>query len=260
MYQLTTGNGMLQMPFVFFDNGAKGANPDDRLCVLVTLRVLQGQEYDRVYQQIEEQCGREALVRRHQQGGSDRPKLEFMKYFIVFHGTGRPVCIMDMDTGEELDPTLMSEKYMAAAQPPHLPPRQGHTEQHQGGGMRGTAPMHAREHAWTSQTRVFETISHGAVRFTVSQFENPDVRNGISIHTSKPVTRENAYGALVLAVAPRKLTCTKYLRVPPAPPSIAALNQDDYYVSREGTFQDGGGRHQMLVPRGGAGSKYIRVV
>ena len=118
--------------------------------------------------------------------------------------------------------------------------------------------MHRQERACGSQTVALDTASHGTVCFTISQFRNPDVRNGINVRTARPVSRSNAYGALVLAVSPRKLVCRKFLRVPRAPGSIAALNRDDYYVSREGTFQDGGERHRMLVPRGGAGSKYVR--
>ena len=156
---------------IYFDNTCAG---QDHFCLVVTLRLLEGAEYESVRQSIQAICGEETLRRRDQ---TPYPKLEFMKYAIIFQGPqDTPTHVIDMDTGVRLSNSWFSEKQLRRVPrrvSPYIPVPPKHSE----------VPR-------TSQNLTFTTASHGIMSVTISQFINPDVRNGIHIRTSYPVSRD----------------------------------------------------------------------
>ena len=263
LYQLSipAGTGQTHVPFIYFSNGRGGA---DRFCIVVTHRRLPPLETQHVCERIVQYHGStDKLGRRattnisggYHDGDYTGVKLEFMRYIVVWGPGDVPEACVCMDTLCDVAwsaESPVSEKDMVAC-------RGGLTAADVGPGNMCTVLPGSNARANRSRTLRFATTTHGTVVVSVSTFRDPDTRNGISIMPSR-VARENAWGAAVKAVHPKKLMVRHLVRPPPPLPqgfvSCAAVNDDQFYESVSGHFVGDSTPRTMMVPRGGPGRAF----
>lgn len=242
LYQLELKQGVHEN-FVYFDNGTRNA---DAFVVCVSIRRLRGEEHARTADAIRSVCGAQALGRR------THNVLEFMKYCSVWTGQHR-AALVDMDNLCDVDLGAVTERTLLEASCATSATSTDKQVKH----IHGVAPAHRHERADCTRTMRFATQSHGMVTVELSTYANPDVRNGIQIRCERPVTVDNAYGALVKAVNPKFIRTKKMNALPKAaktPPRT--INASQYYIMTEGTFENEGETERMLIPSGGAGKKF----
>jgi hypothetical protein len=224
MYQLGTHGATHHIGYVYYDNGQRNR---DGLVIVVTIRRIEGTEYDTLVRDIVGRHGVEAVARRN--GRRGKPVLEYHKFCIIWHGLERPV-VVDMDTLQRLAGPSEASLHRLARGPCDVGPE-------------------------AELTMVYDTEAHGKVTVHLATVADPDIRSRIAVDTERPVTKDTAYGALVKAVNPRQLRVRKIMRMPPLPPQgIAAVNDSTFFVPKAGTLK--GRDVTMMVPRGGRQGKF----
>jgi hypothetical protein len=260
LYQLSIppGTGPTHVPFVYFSNGLGG---DQRFSVVVTHRRLDPLETQRVCERIVRHHGSTAPLGRRctgdvapgfADGDYSTVNLEFMRYLTVWGAGDLPEACVCLDTLCDVAPWPVSERDMVGCRVPLVAADIGP------GGMASTVPG-ASGRADRARTLRFQTSTHGSVVVRVATFLDPNIRNGVSILPSR-VSVDDAWGAAVRAVHPKKLLA-RHLARPPAPlprgaATCAGVNEDTYYEPQTGHFVGDPTPRTMMVPRGGKGRAY----
>ena len=230
--------------FVFMDN----ADPNDRFFVMVTIRKLPMRENAIICREILRRHGPGALARRSRGEAVQNTLLEYMKYTVVYHQ--KEWLVFDMDTLHEVETSSATalKKCKTTNRNP-LPIAECAAQLNQG--------FSCHRGAYTSRMAhlEFPTEKHGMVTLTLSVYEDPDIRNGISLKVEKNMTVDSAWGAAIKAVHPKILTRDKkWFKLPPimSREKIKSMHETDSYWETCDGFTERRGREiptRMKIPR-----------
>jgi len=242
-YQLGCLQGQAQTHFVFFDNASD--DPEDRLCVIGTIRRLQGEENDAVARAIVEWHGKP-----RREGGA----LEYMKYIFVLNGRREVVHVFDIDAlcSVEPPPTLGLRK--AVQRLAMVPCEVNALEECAKKPLKKGMTWHVGAGPSATRTIRLSTKKHGNVTLKLSTYDDPDIRNEVSLSVQKNLRRDSCWGAYVRSADP-KLLRVKHPNALPALKSakeIEQFNSNDYWEVIEGRIDRNGVPREtkQMVKRG----------
>lgn len=246
--------------FVYFSEGRP-----DGAAVVVTHRILPPRDRDAWCRRTVAHNGSDESLGRRTPGstrgggfGGDysEVELEFMRYCVVWAPGDRdaPTHAVCMDTLCDVDWATVTEARMSRCDVGIVP---SDVEVGRNGPVASFAGISDRAHRWRRIT--VATAAHGRLSVTLGVYRNPDVRNGISVCVARRPKPSTAYGAVVRAVAPRRLVVPRLSsRPPPLPPGMGScedVNRSDYYTLSECVSTIDHSTHNVLMPRGGRGRK-----
>lgn len=239
-YQLTTKNGNPTF-YTFFDN--IDTDPSERLHIRVMIYHLDSKEYCQTTTQIKTCHGVQSI--------DDNEPLEFMKYTVI-HWKGDIIAV-DMDTlhyvnvkkNQSLSKHLMKR---TPKQGEPLSLLKSKTKLQQG------PSLHKGESTLQRAKLRFETKKHGAVTVTFNTYEDPNVRNGLSISVGKNVNKDSMYGACIYATHPKYLMLKNAHTLPPIPTQkkMEEMQNSKYWVLDDTPkqYMNKDNEDVIMVPRG----------